>query len=228
MDLCASLLQADVLHLCCLFRDGCSLHFRSRNSVFAIRFIFYFIFLFGVIFEIFFEPLRAAERGAMHVVAVDYDIGRFVGFEFRIAQINAGGLQRVEHQACCLVIDASGAEHLDRLHQRYLHRVRVFEQRQIETALRRHVFGDLCALAPDALVKEALSPVAERRRSALRPVHLYVLTSWNIIHPHIFFSRPLRRFAGTKFAGYPPPPPSISGIIGLGWNSSAKSGRQRS
>jgi hypothetical protein len=33
-----------------------------------------------------------------------------------------------------------------------------------------------------------------------------VLTSWNIIHPHIFFSRPLRRFAGTKFAGTLPLP----------------------
>ena len=132
MDLRARLLQANVLCLCCFSRDDRSLHFRGRDSVFAIRFIFYFVFLFRVVFKIFFEPLRAAERGAMHVVAVDYDIGRFVRFELRVAQIDAGGLQRVEDQACRLVIHAAGPEHLDHLHQRYLHRVRVFEQRQIE------------------------------------------------------------------------------------------------
>ena len=95
MDLRARFLQANVLCLCCFSRDDRSLHFRGRDSVFAIRFIFYFVFLFRVVFKIFFKPLRAAERGAMHVVAVDYHIGRFVRFELRVAQIDAGGLQRV-------------------------------------------------------------------------------------------------------------------------------------
>ena len=95
MDLHARFLQADVLYLCCFFRGGRSLYFRRRDSVVTIRFIFYFVFIFRVVFKIFFEPLRAAKRGAMHVVAVDYDIGRFVRFELRVSQIDAGGLQRV-------------------------------------------------------------------------------------------------------------------------------------
>jgi hypothetical protein len=47
-------------------------------------------------------------------------------------------------------------------------------------------------------MKKAEPAPTQRGRSALRAVHLYVLTPWNIVHTHIFFSHPSDWFAGAK------------------------------
>ncbi len=62
------------------------------------------------------------------------------------------------------------------------------EQRQIKAALRRRIGRDFRPLAPDALMKKAMPPAPQRRRPALRPIDLYVLTSWNIFERHIFLT----------------------------------------
>ena len=63
------------------------------------------------------------------------------------------------------------------------------------------------ALTPDALVKKAMPPVVQRGRPALRAVHLYMLTSWNIFQtPYCFLASLDFGLAGTKFVGYPPLP----------------------
>jgi hypothetical protein len=54
--------------------------------------------------------------------------------------------------------------------------------------LGRHISGDFRPLALYAIVKKAEPAPTQRGRAALRPIYLYVLTAWNIVHPHIFLS----------------------------------------
>jgi hypothetical protein len=99
----------------------------------------------------------------LHRISVDYNIGRFLHLELRIPQIDAGRLQRIEDQPGRLVIHAPGPEHLDHLHQRHLHRVRVFKYRQIKPELCRSIGRNLRLLPPDAFMKIAKPPAPQRR-----------------------------------------------------------------
>ena len=158
----------------------------------------FFVVFFAAFFVVFVAPSAASKSSSNHcgpLMQVRCTSSRSITtsvasshFERRIAQVDAGGLQSVEHESGGFVVHAPGAEHLDHFHQRHLHRVRVFQQRQIEPTLRRHIRRNFRLLPPDALMKKAMPPAPQRRRPTLRPVHLYVLTSWNIFEPHIFLT----------------------------------------
>ena len=78
------------------------------------------------------------------------------------------------------MIEHARAEHLNHPHKRNLNRVGIFEQREAEGAFPGVVFDGDLALVLHAGVKEAMSTVAERGRTALHAVDFYVLTSWNV------------------------------------------------
>jgi hypothetical protein len=60
--------------------------------------------------------------------------------------------------------------------------------RQLEAAYRELIGQNLLAFGTQFLMKIAALLAAKRRRPALRPIHLNVLTSWNIFQAHILFS----------------------------------------
>ena len=79
---------------------------------------FLLVILFG---EFFFVPGVVAEGG----------VGDAAGFEGGAAEIRRGGLQGIEEESGGAVVDLIGQEEAHALHEGYLDRVRVFQDRQI-------------------------------------------------------------------------------------------------
>ena len=121
-------------------------------------------------FEIAGGPLHAIDAGEIDGILVDNDIGGFFGLEFRVTQVGACGLKTVEHEGGGFMVDASGAEQLDDLHERNLDRVGIFEQGEAKFAALGLILGNQLALVLNALMKIAMAFAAQRRRAALHAV----------------------------------------------------------
>jgi two-component system LytT family response regulator len=161
-----------------VFIAGCGLSLVFFQVVAFFLVTFQLVVFFGA-FEIVFKPLRAGDTGGSDRVTIDHHIGDVIRLKIGIAEVVAGGLQGIEHEACGLMIDFAGAEHLDDLHERDLDRVGVFEQRKIE-ALCRSIGSDFRPLAANLVMEKAMPPTAQCGRAALGAVGLHMLTSWNI------------------------------------------------
>ena len=135
---------------------------------------------FFAAFEIVFKPLRAVDAGGSDGVAVDNNIGDVIRLKVDVAEVVAGGLQGIEHEARGLVIDGAGAEHLDDLHQCDLDAVGVFQQRESEAGC-GSTGANFGLLAADLVMEKAIPSGTQCGRAALGTVELDMLTSWNIV-----------------------------------------------
>jgi len=153
----------------------------------------FFFFSFFGIFEVFVLPLGLAEGGFVYSGGVDYDFGFHDGLEIGSAQVERRGLQGVEQEAGGFVVDLVGDQQAHDLHEGDLDRVGVLEDGQVEG--RRGLAGlggiDHDALVVPLFMKETEAAIANRGRSALRPIDLDV---------------PAARDVGA-IHGYPPLPP---------------------
>jgi hypothetical protein len=160
-------------------------------AVFCFFFIF-FVSFFGI-FEVFVLPLGFAQGGFVYSGGVDYDFGFDYGLEIGAAQVERRGLQGVEQEAGGFVVDLAGDQQTHDLHEGDLDRVGVLEDGQVEGGRRLASLGgiDHDALVVPLFMKETEAAIANRGRSALRPIDLDVLAARDVGAIH----------------GYPPVPP---------------------
>ena len=160
-------------------------------AVFGFFFLF-FVSFFGIL-EVFVLPLGLAEGGFVYSGGVDYDFGFNYGLEIGAAQVERRGLQGVEQEAGGFVVDLVGDQQAHDLHEGDLDGVGVLEDGQVEG--RRGLAG-LGGIDDDALVvplfmKETEAAIANRGRSALRPIDLDVLAARDVGAIHGYPPRPL-------------------------------------
>jgi len=87
-----------------------------------------FVFIVGEFFSV---PGVVAEGGVGDAARVDYYFLR-TGFELCVAEVGGGGLQGIEEESGGFVVDLIRQEEAHALHEGYLDRVCVFQDRQVE------------------------------------------------------------------------------------------------
>src|SRR5208282_1174257 len=136
------------------------------------------------IVKIFFKPLRPSHAGSVDVAPVDHHIGRLSCLKLCTSQVAAGSLQSVEHQPRRPVLHLTSAKQLHHLHQRHLHRIRIFQQRHHKPSLPKLAPHDPRPLLLATHMKKTKPPTPQRRRPTLCPIHLHMLTPVHIFQTH--------------------------------------------